>query len=154
MKAFVFLIIVVLVQCAYASEWVRVDTWEDSKHNQVYIDADSVDKTNSILTFWSKTLTPSGKYTATQYKVDCDNGKVMIVDTYSYDKKGKVIAHNQTPTEWKEFPADSKVNAFYRLSCNTILSEDADSVKNMINNFRRVYIEEASKSGKGTPSNQ
>ncbi len=145
MKVLAFLIVMLLAQIAYADEWVRVDVWEDSKHDRVYIDTDRIDITNSIITFWSKTLTPSGKYTMTKYKVDCDHGKVMLANTYAYDKKGRVISHNQTPTEWKELPPDTMENAFYRLSCNTIGNGDVNSVKNITNNFRRVYLESLKK---------
>src|SRR5574344_1326582 len=102
---YIFIITLSIIESAsYASQWVELC-------NNVYYDVELLHSEGEETVFWLKSIEP--KYTLRQQiRLDSQNKKYCVIQSYMYDTKGKLLDVEKTQTPYYRIIPDSVSEVF------------------------------------------
>ena len=117
--AYVFInIFFVLKSPSYSSDWLQIEDSLDGEKN--YIDLDSVQYQQPIVTFWTKNTDRKGEDTKMSFSINCKNGTGAIRDIIIYSSNETVLrsySYKEEKLLWGKITSHSFMNSFKKLLC-------------------------------------
>lgn len=118
---------------AIASTWNWVAVGNDEV--RFFFDADTIEKTREATTVWVKLVrisqpdSDASWATALRWRLNCTRRTIQTLAWSSYDRDGKFIKSNSTPSVESAAVPDSTGEALLKIACEASFPRDTSSTK-------------------------